>query len=262
MYNVIKKKVTYDDYKSIWWYKWLAMDHTAVRVVDDDFLFLLENGTINSPQQDSIIAGLKELYSWRKTSVENWDNYTKVLARDFKDKIKEDYNWFSDLRAQIVTDEMINYFLHDPYYLNVMYDVSLIGYAFHLRETVKFRTEAGHLYEDISDYLGIEKDSLVVRNHDDFNHYLGRYQNFRAENYFMDIKKDKDNILIYSEYLKDSLIYTSPIYPYSETLFFRTAKLNYPVHLIFDEKNNVEEINFGGVYGNGEGERPKFKKID
>ena len=263
IYKVIKKKVTSEDYENNQLYKGLPWDYTFADIVDDDFLNLLENGKIISSDQDSLLIRLKELYSIDKLSIDKFESYTADIANAFKDKIKEEQSWFSDYRAELITEEMIEFFLNEPYYLNAVYDVSKISYELHLYRISSFRYKAGEIYQAISDFLGLEENPIVKRDLNDFNHYLGHYQYQHSElgNITMDIVRGSENNLIQHVYQNDSLIRTSTIYPYSKTHFIRSGYVP-PWQLVIGKTNEIEGVIMVGIYGNGAQERPYFNKID
>ncbi len=256
--KVIKKKATAFDYKNNGMYSELTWDYTNVVPVDDDFLNLLEKSIIISPKQDSIVIRLKALYAMEREALNDWDNYVKEEARDFKDKIKDEHSWFSDHRAGLVTDEMIDYFINDPYYFNAVSDVATISYKLHLNRIVSFRTQAGDLYKELSDYLGLKVDSIVDRKDEDYNHYMGKYI---IEGYTFEILKGKNDKLKINTSIQDSILYTDYYYPYSRNHLFPQIRGDMTFQLTYDAKNEVDGLIVIGVYGSADEERPKIMKI-
>ena len=259
VYKVIKKKATAFDYKNNWDYKELPWDYETVSAVNDDFLNLLEKSTLISPEQDSILLRLKALYAGKRDDLDDWDNYVGEVARDFKDKIKDEHSWFSDHRARLVTDEMIDYFINDPYYFNAVHDVAMISYNLHLGRIVTFRIEAGDLYKEISDYLGLKVDSIVDRKHEDYSYFIGKYILKNNPDYTVEILKGKNDKLKYIIFFQDSIQGTEYLYPYSKNHLLKSGSAWQFTH---DAKNEIDELIIIGLYGSGYEDRPKVIKVD
>jgi len=251
LYRVINKKVTYDDYKTKHKYRTLISSYQAADLVDEAFNNLIENDSPLSQLHDSIVLKLKGLYGTSKKGVDNWD--IKVLSQEdiFFEKLKNEKEWFSLIGK--ATDEQIDYLLNDPFYLNEVKLFELNALQEHLMAVLDFKRDAINIYAEISDYLDLKKDTSVVKNIFDYEHYIGTYEYDSLYNAHI---IQKSNTLKLNWIAKnDTIILGSiPIYPDSKT--YCTFEWHFG-QLIFDENDKVTSI----VMSNGSN-RDEYKKID
>jgi len=264
LYKVIKKKADAQDYKTNPYYKYLQLSYDRVVVEDDAFRNLLSSESSFTRKQDTFISHLKNLYGVDKLEVENYDNYTMAKARDFEKKMINEKSWYSDHVAGNVTDEMLEYFLNDPIYLNHVSNYSIVGYKLHLRTVLGFRQKSLSLYEEVSDYYDLDKDSTIIINFKNINHLTGTY----IEGDYKAIISEKENELILMHYEKDTLNAELRIYPYLNKYFIHTYLDDFGENqgdismFLYDENNKVYGISIIGLYGEGNEERPKYLKLD
>jgi len=272
-YKVIKKKADAEDYKKDHGlYKSLVYGYYRVVVEDDAFQNLLNSESSFTKKQDSFISDLKNLYGVDKLEVENYDNYTMSLVRDFTDKLRNEKHWFSDFMSGKVSDEMLQYFLNDPFYLNQVYSYVWTGYDLHLNTVLGFRLKAISLYEEVSDYIDLDKGSTIIINFKNINHLTGTYEPEKnsVSSYDWDEKiiiseKDHELILNYYEDNVSKLEYR--MYPYLNNCFIVPYNLMGEDQgilnmFLYDENNELYGFNLIGEYGRSEEKRPKWIKID
>jgi hypothetical protein len=218
---VLNKKVEYEDYKASFLLFHFALTTDDWRVVDpltfertslvdDDFKELLARKDNLTELQDSIFSELKELYGKRKIDIDINDKTLYDTHLNFRDKLKNELPWWSDyVTNRVVTDEMIQYALNDPFYLNQLSELRFREFS-HATGMLWFRTKALNLHKKIADMLNIEKDTSLVKDIADFEHIKGMYE-WRGARF--DIRGK--NELKSSLWNNDSIVaQAADIYPY------------------------------------------------
>jgi len=257
IYKVLNKKATYSDYKYKWIYLNLITSSFGFSIVDDAFKNFIESPYNLSIEQDSVVIKLKELYGDSKKDVEESEIIAQKPSEDFYNKLKSEKDWFYKfVSLNEITDDMIDYFLNDPSYLNIVSSYELNALINHLPRTLDFRNKAIMIYENISEDLNLKKDTLIAKNIKNYKHYIGTY---KADSlYTISIKEEKNNLIGYSIKQQDTIVYwnfNAKIYPNSKIYF--TFNIYRFGQLIFDENNEVTGLVLSlGIF------RREFKKVD
>ena len=252
-YKVVNKKATYDDYKSNWDYQNLVVLYQPVLLVDDEFTNLIETDGQLSQEQDSIVLKLKGLYGTEKQRTDEKDLKVGLAVDDYLEKLNNEKEWYFDYMHHKITDEIIEYHLSDPFYFNQVAHYGDKALIDHMVSISDFKNEATNIYEELSDYLDLKKDTSVVKNMNDYKHYLGVYEVDSLHNINVVVEKNK----MMSNYLakNDTIILQSHrIYPESKKYFMSYSLFG---ELIFDENGEVTKMVYSYI-----GDRFEFKKID
>lgn len=238
IYKVLSKKVTYDNYKSNRKYVALLLGTEEVNIAIDDYINLMENQNQFNQNQDSIISNLKELYRTDKNNVDILDKNCLENFLERGEKLKNEKVWYYNYHVlNENTEDMIQYFLTDPYYLNEVTRYQQRNLGDHLKYTLIFRNKAINIYNELSDYLNVIKDTSIVKNLKDYEHYIGTYIS-KDNKYKNEIKKQDDHLILKWENMQDSTRFGEiNFYPDSKTNF--TFGINSFGKLIFDENNKV-----------------------
>jgi len=263
-YRVLNKEVSHEDYKSNRNLVEFTLNHLQADLVDDNFKKLINGYSSYSEELDTIVSTLKSLYGKEKKYLDDYDEMMSGLAIEIKDKLKHEIPSFSDYRNYILTDEMIEYCLTDPFYLNEVADKQYIGYNLHLYYSILYRWKALMLYEDIYDFLDLKKDSSLIKNINDFQHYLGVYEPMSADYAGVElIIKKENNSLILEYFENDNLIGTQKVSPYSKSYFFVIWWDVRPqvMKLEFDENNEVVGSIILGNIQKIDGNRLRTRKV-
>ena len=240
-YKIQNNKATYEDYKSSSMLSNLIYRRWRVDITDDAYKQFMDfEGEIPN-ELDSIRIQLNEAYGADWVSI----HQSNELMDDFvKSNLKEEENnkkWFADfITFGKRPDDMIEYQLKDTIYKNRVANFSL-RFGEHFNRTREYRNKALNIYEEISDYLDLKKDTSVVKNIDNYRHYLGSYEDNRINAQII----RKDNILKVDLIAKnDTVIIASyRIYPYSKNYFIAAIGRNNSIgQLIFDEDDKVSKI--------------------
>lgn len=255
LYNVLNKKVTYNDYKSNFKYVTLMRGSTEANLVNDAFKTLIDNQNIFIKEQDSIVEKLRLLYGTDKREVDLLDEYT---VNNMMNKVKklETNGWLYDNNInQTASDEQITFYLTNPTYLGEVTEYKIRHLLDHNRYTLVFRNNAIKIYNELSDYLDIKKDTSIVKDLKEYQHYLGTYE--REEGDFINEIKKQNEHLIWTWKHKTIATRSGEInfYPDSKSYFtFRDDRFG---KLIYNKNNEVTGfiLSLGNI-------RQVFSKID
>ncbi len=271
-FKVLNKRVEYEDYKAspllfhfaLTTDGWGIVDPLAFEwtsLMDDDFKELLARKDNLTEPQDSIFSELKDLYGKRKIDIDINDKTIYDTHLNFRDKLKNELPWWSDyVTNSFVTDEMIQYALDDPFYLNQLSELRFREFS-HAIGMLWFRTKALNLHRKIADMLNIEKDTTLVKDIADFGHIKGMYE-WRGLRF--DIRGK--NELKSSLWSNDSLvIQEADIYPYYNShliINMEERGENWLVKIEFGKDGEVLGLTWFGNMWEEDGNRIISKKIE
>lgn len=242
-YKVINKNVTADDYKEDIFLTLILQGVETVDLTNDTFLNLLENSGELSKEQDSIIAKLNELYKKDKKEIDLLDKKVVDDLFKFTNELSDTKIWYGDfVKSYTVTNEVVDYFLNDPFYYNKVINFDLINLQGHLKSVIRFRNKSLQLYAKLSNYLATEKNTTIYKDLSDFEHYVGFYQLENMENISIEIKKNapKNYFSLNVKNINDADFFqSSTIYPETKTTFLTASNFG---TIIFDGQNNVSGI--------------------
>ena len=255
IYYVLNKKLTYNDYKSNRRYTNFMRGTTEANLVDDAFKTLSDNQNMFIQEQDSIVEKLRNLYGTDKREVDLFDEYT---VNNVMNKIKklESNGWLYDNHVnQTTSDEQITYYLTNPNYLGEVTEYKIRHLGDHNRYTIIFRKNALNIYNELSDYLSIKKDTSIIKNMKKYQHYLGTYV---SESGIINTE-----ILIKNENLVWSWKNVNDTTKFGEIILYPDTKTYFTIgnrrfgKLIYNKNNEVS--GFTRSWGN---ERDEFKRIN
>jgi len=255
IYKALHKKLTYNDYKTRNnRYIPLLRGSLQVNIINDAFINLIENQNEFNQTQDIILEKLKHLYGTDKREVDAMDEY--VMNSLFnRIKLLEKDGWIYDNHiSKTASDEQINYYLTSSNYLGEVTEYKIRHLNDHNNLTLKFRNHAIDIYNEISDYLTLEKDTSIVKDINEYQHYLGAYEREEGD-FIYEIKKQNNN-LIWAWKHKTNSKRSGEInfYPDSKTYF--TVSDNRFGKIIYSNNNEVT----GFILSLGE-KRHEYKKI-
>lgn len=280
-YSVIKGKATYQDYESDNRYSRLITQiNVDVEAQDSAFKQLIESEESFTPKQDALLNQLRNLYGLDLPKVKIQNNNITEMVSDFRQKLKDEKSWYSDFGHpysashidHVLSEEIISYFLNDPFYLNEVQDFINVGYRNHLMSILGFRTRAVDNYKDIALYLNETPDPTIVSNIDNYSHFIGNYANEKItlasdEDRVNAVIKSKNDSLRLNIYWNESLIDSMEIRPYSTDSYiaFYEAQgetegvLNKFIH---NEQTDKIELILIGDFGPNKVKRPRFIKLE
>ena len=266
-YKMLNKKLTYEDYKSDFFlHVNFPLNHRVAQLIDENFQKLIQGYSSFSPQSDTIVSALKDLYGNEKKYVDRQDALNADLANELKDKLKREIPSFSDFRNYKTSDELIAYCLTDEFYRNEVADIYFIG-KIQLYHANVFRLKAIKAYEDVCDALSLPKNSSITRNLEDFEHYKGTYYRvIESDSYLVKIESTGEGQITFKAFKNDSLEVEALVHPYSDRHFLLSFDQDLShstmMQIHFDSDENV--IGFSNIDDLDEidGKRPMSKKIE
>ena len=268
-FKVLNKRVDFEDYIASPNLFFFVFDWDRISLVDDGFKELVAGSNKFTDLQDSIFVELKDLYGKRKINTDQDDQMIHESHLSFRDRMKEQA-WFlnSTMKPNIITDEMIQYALNDPLYLNELGELRV-------RETgtlggmLWFRTKALNLYKTIAEMLGTEKDTSLIIDIEDFERLKGVYvwNIYDRENKVVEVKSvlRGENELKLDLYVNDTLRSEWDVHPFydSHLIFYIQEKgENRLARCVFGENGEVLGLIWLGYITEENGERQMSKKIE
>ena len=233
----------------------------SASLVNDDFNELLARKDHLNKLQDSIFSELKDLYGKRKTSIDVDDKTTlDAILYVRQTRMRELPWWSSYISKGVVSDEMIQYALNNPFYLNELSELQLREY-WHVTGMLWFRTKALNLHMAIADLLKLGKDTSIVKNMADFDHVKGYYL-WERGNVGFDIRGE--NELVSSLFINDLMVSEADVYPYynSHLIIYEQDKAgNYLAKIEYGKNGEVLGLTWFGNMGIEDGNKIISRKI-
>mgnify|MGYP003710349999 CR=1 FL=1 len=240
IYYVLNKKLTYNDYKSNRRYVNLMRGTTEANLVNHAFNSLIDNQSMFTQEQDSIVEKLRHLYGTDKREVDLFDEYT---VNNVMNKIKklETNGWLYDNHVnQTASDEQIAYYLTSPDYLGEVTEYKIRHLLDHNRYTLIFRNNAIEIYNELSDYLSKRKDSAIIKELNEYRHYIGTYEREKGH-LINEIKKQNEHLIWTWKHKTDATRYGEIIF-YPDTKTYFTVSNNRFGKLTYTQNNDVSGL--------------------
>ncbi|UCE92995.1 MAG: hypothetical protein JSV73_09245 [Flavobacteriaceae bacterium] len=278
-YKVIKGNIDYNDYTAQRSFmNLITRFDVEVEVEDNAIRQLIESEESFTPEQDSLVNRLRNLYGLDLLKVRTQNDILKKMVNDFRQKLKDEKPWYSELNIPIsasritpqLSEEIVSYFLIDPYYLNEVQDFINAGYQAHLKYILGFRTSAINVHKEISYYLDKTADLTPIPDFD--SNFLGSYENEKMNSSIDDknvevvIERKKDALWIHI-YENGAFLESIEAFPYSKDSFIgvfgrrggQGGVLNKFRH---NEKTKKNELILIGDFGYNGQKRPKYVQIN
>lgn len=205
-------KITYDDYKNDYQYvlRYTIMNAFHMKIHKNGYANLIENVDNVPKKLKAVIEPLNEIYIYNKYEIDKFDKRIDFITDRVIDELAKSKDWYYRLDRPQLEDEMINFFLNDPYYKN---DVSLYKNAgwenLALTHVMPFRENAINAYKQINTLIVSNEllpdfipHNLVNLTTAHLNEYVGDYKVVKVEGYdgpIPDLKykiKIQDNDLV------------------------------------------------------------------
>lgn len=216
IYKLKNKTVNAQDYHDNPAIAYLIFGAYPTDIDDQAFNNLIDFQGEFSMEQDALISKMKTLYNVDKRLIEILNE--QILANYFKyeEKLKNTQSWYGDYALYNgLTDKMIAYFLNDPFYFNEVVSYLSTNYGEHLTATIQFRTESLAIYQDLSDYLNLPKDTMIIKELSNFDHFVGIYNSPKDRSKLYQITKDKNRFIFSTRKnnTDSTLLSSFPFYP-------------------------------------------------
>ena len=146
--HILTGKADRQTYRDHWQYATILLGQAEVEVSDDAFLNLVNSEGGLSSSEREILVELKTLYGPTKKGLENLNDMATESAFSYHKQYKEEFGWYAELVSNwSVPEEMIDYCLEDPSFINSVAYFQMDNLLNHYRNTLSFRTDAIALHE-------------------------------------------------------------------------------------------------------------------
>jgi hypothetical protein len=172
--------------------------------------------------------------------VDLMDEYTVNNAMNKIKKLETD-GWLYDNHVnQTASDEQITYYLTSPDYLGEVTEYKIRHLLDHNRYTLDFRNNAIKIYNELSDYLNIKKDSTLIKDLNEYQHYIGTYE-VKGGSFINEIKMQNDH-LFWTWKHKTDASRSGEIIFYPDTKTYFTVSNNRFGKLTYNQNNEVSGL--------------------
>ncbi|MFD0842092.1 DUF6090 family protein [Flaviramulus multivorans] len=241
-YVIINKKATRQNFK-INGLAYLLFSGYEVELSDNTFQKLLSSHEKLTQEQDDLLSKLKLVYNNYKGEVDFLDTKIVDFIFDLHKKYKDEQSWYPNfISNSSISDDMIDYFLNDPEYINDASYFYSLGAAQQNSSVKRFRDNAIITYTELSNHLNITPDTAIVKDLTNYRHYLGTY---KRDNLTLYIKEEAEGLIqtiIANEDTDNSTTVKNSIL-YLDSKSYFTDRNNFG-KLIYDNDNNVTKIEY------------------
>lgn len=191
--NLVKAdKLTYDDYKNenLNALRFVIMDAFHMKIHANGYTNLIENVDNVPKKLKAVIEPLHDIYIYNKYEIDKFDKRLDLITDRVIDNLAKSKDWYYRLDQPQLEDEMINFFLNDPYYKN---DVALYqnaGWTNLAYHVTIFRENAINAYKKINALIESNEPlpdfiphNLVHLTTAQLNEYVGAYKVVKVEGY-------------------------------------------------------------------------------
>jgi len=263
LHIILDNKVSSDDYKknTIPFLSSAISNYMTFQILDNGFESLMLDLSTLPTEYTSLVDDLKILYKSNKEDVDHFNTKIGNTASAHLESLRKTKTWFADYQYNYTaTDEIIAYFLSDPFYKNDVAEFHNVAIQNHLGLIMWFRDKAINNYSAITKTLGLEEkvtDHQLEHLFDikKYSHWQGSYiaggeeksQAGRPAKIF--IENDSLFIDIYNSKREQIRIM-------SNGNFYLNRQSN--IYLVKNDKNDeLESFNLQGYKGNIEFKKEK-----
>ena len=185
-------QLKYDDYKngniSL---KFLIINAFHMKIHVNGYTKLMENIDNIPKQYKEAIDPLNEIYIYNKYEIDKFDKRMDLITDRFADELAESKDWYYRFDRPQLEDEMIYYFLNDPYYKNAVSQYQNASWEnLATQHVMSFRANAIKVYKNIS-VLTQNKEllpdfiphNLVTLSPEQLEDYTGVFKLEKVEGY-------------------------------------------------------------------------------
>ncbi len=182
---VFSGKLKPEDYKGKEGFLYLSLTISLndFQFHDNGFANLMRNTDIIPDRFGDILNQLKRVYINDKKRIETNFEAINKFAMGMMDMHAEQHAWFSDMARGKVTDEVIEYHMHDPFYKNDLMRFQIIATSNLLPVLQDFQHEATEAYSLISEEItpgaalpALLSEQNIAVSEDILHSYVGTYK--------------------------------------------------------------------------------------
>jgi hypothetical protein len=186
-------QLTYQDYKNDTLYnlRFVIMNAFHMKIHINGYNNLMRN-VDNIPEQfKEIIDPLNEIYVYDKYEIDKFDKRLDLITDRVQDQLAKSKTWYYRLEEPLLDDEIIDFFVNDPYYKNAVDQYQGSGWenlaSFHV---IRFRANAVKVYRKINELTQSKEllpdfmpHNLVTLTQEQLQDYVGVFKLDKQENY-------------------------------------------------------------------------------
>ena len=239
IYLVLTNQITAEDYKQFPDLKFLAFYDEQFTIQNTGYSNLIQNIDNLPDKFSSLLEGLGNVYINDKELVLKKNQSVYQFSEETVFNFFQDKDWYTDYSYfYILDDDIINFFLTDSSYRNILSSLQALVVENQLRFIFNFRTDAIRSFKSITKMLELEDqvkaDSLpFIENINYYRNYIGTYEDDKGK-----VEVTIENDKIYIHWSEDR---TDEVYPLSVTKFY-IDKLRWFCSFKFNEKGEVNNL--------------------
>ncbi len=151
----INNKLTREDYLASYKYDliWLVADAYHLKIHSNGYQSLTENLDDVPEKFQAVFAPLNEIYTYDKYEIDKFDTRLDKITDRMMDDLAANKSWFYHIPQDSITDALIDYYLDDPFYKNML--VIYSNTSSNLRFQVElFNNNAIRVYNQMAEFTG------------------------------------------------------------------------------------------------------------
>ncbi len=185
-------KLTFNDYKNDDQYalRYAIMNAFHMKIHTNGYANVIENVDNVPKKLKAVIEPLNEIYIYNKYEIDKFDNRMDFITDRVRDELAKSKDWYYRLDRYQLEDEMIDFFLNDPYYKNDVYLYQNAGWVHLAYNVTLFRENAINAYKQINTLVESNEPlpdfiphNLVNLTTAQLNEYVGTYKVIKIEGY-------------------------------------------------------------------------------
>lgn len=186
-------QLRYQDYKSDTLYnlRFVIMNAFHMKIHINGYNNPMRNVDNIPEQYIEIIDPLNEIYVYDKYEIDKFDKRLDLITDRVQDQLAKNKIWYYRLDEPLLDDEIIDFFMNDPYYKNAVNLYQNAGWgnlaSFHV---VRFRANAVKVYRKINELTQNKEllpdfmpHNLVTLTQEQLQDYVGIFKLDKQENY-------------------------------------------------------------------------------
>jgi hypothetical protein len=196
---LMTKKMSIEDYKSNNWPNYItaAATYYDLKINTNGFENLMANSDKIPKRYQRLIESLKKIYINDKNDLDDTFAFSKDNIGLYLSYLAQNMDWYNELYYNFnLTEDAINYFLHDPYFKNHLTQYNLLSIENYYDTLYQFRINAEDSYRELTKELHLEdliaSDSTYYKIHaKDYDHFLGTYKEDSTNTAIISIESNK-----------------------------------------------------------------------
>lgn len=242
--NVINEQVTLKTYKESPVYPNLITIYQNVDVLDNTYKSFVANQEAIPESLDSLKMYLDAFYQFDTAAFMSSSALVEEVCADYIIFLRDEKVWYTDIKLNRMTDEMYDFHLHDPRYMNYAYFYYRMFGTNFLRNLQRGRTTAVQAYSHLFDFLSREdpqreEKKLFQVKPADYSNYYGEYKNDASS---VSIK-ETDGALVFLSKYQDGIRQEYSIVPIDQNTFYLND--SYGIYHIKTDENNRKSLIYG-----------------